>query len=117
MLGGVDDEIGVRAYVGHRLALGADGGGEAVPLIVWVRPSRLAEAALQGFVRRLEEDDGDVQARLPPQARDLPVELFEEVALAYVYDERGALDVGLVLVAVVVVLVGADEAREGGQQR
>src|SRR5947209_17874493 len=63
VLGSVYDLIGERAQARHRRALAADGLQKAVACVRRVRAARLAEAAHERFVRGLEEEDEDAQAR------------------------------------------------------
>src|SRR5215212_5275190 len=110
VLGGVDDLVGELPDLGHRVALAADGFEQAVAGVGRVRAARLAEAAHERLVRRLEEEDEDAQAR-GAQLLQTFGELAEEATLADVHDERGALDVRAV------VVFGLHETAEGRHQR
>src|SRR5437764_4852991 len=110
VLGSVNDLVGVLAYVRHRGALASYGFEESGACVRRVRSSRLAEAAHERLVRRLEEEDEDAKARRA-QLAESRGELAQESALSDVDDERGAFDVRAV------VVFGADEARKRRQER
>jgi hypothetical protein len=75
-----------------------------------VRAARFAETALKHFVRSFQKEYEDIQPVLVQRLK-LCVELGEEMSLAYIYDQRGALDPGIFVLALF------DQPGEGRQER
>ena len=105
--GGVDHQVGVAAQLAQQVALGGDAVDDAAVALERVRAAHRLEAAHQGVVRGLQEDDapGDV---LGLQVGEGLAEVVEEAAAADVDDDRDAGDVAL--------RAGA-ELHHGGDQR
>lgn len=105
--GGVDDQVGVATQLAQEFALGVDAVDDAPVALEGVRAAHRLEAAHQGVVGGLQEDDapGDVLGR---QVGEGVTEVVEEASAADVDDDRDPGDVAL----------GAGaEFHHGGDQR
>ncbi|SCF99680.1 hypothetical protein GA0115255_115112 [Streptomyces sp. Ncost-T6T-2b] len=84
--GGVDDQVGVAAQLAQQVALGRDAVDDAPVALEGVRAADGLEAAHEGVVGGLQEDDppGDV---LGLQVREGFAEVVEEAPASYVDDD------------------------------
>lgn len=105
--GGVDDQVGVAAQLAQQFPLGGDAVGDAAVALEGVRAADRLEAAHQGVVGGLQEDDapGDV---LGGQVGEGVAKVVEEAAATDVDDDR---DPGHV------PLGAGAELHHGGDQR
>src|SRR6185369_3189399 len=87
---GIEDEVGHLADGAQGLALLADALDRGLVDGQGVGPPRLAEPALQDLLLRLQEEDAGREP-LGPELPEHVRELLQEVALAHVHDEGGAV--------------------------